>query len=220
MKTEQAANERPLMVDVAFHITGGPVPLDHGYPLFGALCRALGDDLHSAGWLAVHPLRGAPSGTGKLTLRPGALLVLRIDQERIGSVLPLCGKSLEIAGSRVQVGVPRIEMLRPATSLVARTVTFKHHLAPETFLPHLLEELRRLEVRADVELGRRRIVTIGGDKVVGFGLSLSGLEHQDALRLQERGLGGRRHFGCGVFVPAPPRSRRAPSTAKPSGESA
>jgi hypothetical protein len=29
----------------------------------------------------------------------------------------------------------------------------------------------------------------------------SGLSAEDSLRLQEVGIGGRRHMGCGVFVP-------------------
>jgi CRISPR-associated protein Cas6 len=195
-----------LMVDVVFAVTGGPVVVDHGYPLFGALCRVLGN-LHDADWLAVHPLRGSALGGGRLALRNGASLTLRIEHERIPAVLPLAGKSLEIAGGKVHIGVPQLRMLRPAPSLVARTVIFKNHVAPETFLPHVIEELARRDVRADVELGKRRIVTIAGKKVVGFRLALHGLLDENAMQLQADGLGGRRRFGCGVFVPVPRRAR-------------
>lgn len=198
-----------LMVDVVFTVTGGPVAVDHGYPLFGALCRVLGN-LHNADWLAVHPLRGSSLGGGRLALRSGAALTLRIAHERIPDVLPLAGKSLEIAGAKVHAGVPQLRMLRASSSLVSRTVIFKNHVTPETFLPHVLEELARRRVCADVELGKRRVVTIAGKKVVGFRLALHGLSDEDAMRLQTDGLGGRRRFGCGVFVPV---ARRAPDGA-------
>jgi CRISPR-associated protein Cas6 len=199
MDQTESARTR-LMVDVVFTVTGGPVAVDHGYPLFGALCRVLGN-LHDVDWLAVHPLRGSSLGGGRLALRSGASLALRIAHERIPDVLPLAGKSVEIAGAKVHIGVPQLRMLRAAPSLVARTVTFKNHVAAETFLPHVIEELARHDLRADLELGKRRIVTIAGKKVVGFRLALHGLSDEDAMRLQTDGLGGRRRFGCGVFVP-------------------
>lgn len=203
--TDERAGEAArnvLKVDVEFAATGGPVAVDHGYPLFGALSRVLGD-LHGADWLAVHPLRGTPLGAGKLAIgRAGPPLVLRVHHDRIPDVLRLSGKTLEVARAKIHVGVSQLRMLRSVSSLVARMVVFKHHLTPETFLTHVIEDLARLGVRADVALGRRRIVTIAGDRVVGFGLALHGLSEDDSMRLQRDGLGGRRHFGCGVFVPA------------------
>jgi len=188
------------MVDVVFTVTGGPVKVDHGYPLFGSLCRVLGN-LHNADWLAVHPLRGSSLGAGRLALGNRACLTLRVDHRRIPDVLPLAGKELDLCGARVLVGTPQIRMLRPAAALFSRLVVFKNHDVPETYLPHVIEELATRDVRADVKLGRRRIVTVAGCRVAGFSLTLDGLSDDDALGLQAVGLGGRRRFGCGVFVP-------------------
>jgi len=38
--------------------------------------------------------------------------------------------------------------------------------------------------------------------VVGYAVVVRGLDPEGSLRLQERGLGGRRRFGCGLMVPA------------------
>ena len=54
-----------------------------------------------------------------------------------------------------------------------------------------------------LRVGRRRIVTIAGARVVGFALDLSRLSEAASLTLQEQGLGGRRHMGCGLFLPTP-----------------
>jgi CRISPR-associated protein Cas6 len=59
-------------------------------------------------------------------------------------------------------------------------------------------------------VGRRRIVTIAGKKVVGFALDLSGLAPDASLLLQEKGLGGRRHMGCGLFLPTRAEVAREP----------
>ena len=212
----QQKNPAPTrwIVDVQFAVTGGPVPTDHGYPLFAALCHEI-DHLHDADWLAVHPLRGSFLGGRRLALGSGSCLTLRVDHEHLRDVMPLAGKSLDVAGARIHTGVPQLRMLRAAPSLVARTVIFRHHVTPDTFLPRVVDELAHRDIRADVQLGRRRVVTISGKKVSGFALALHGLSDDDALRLQTEGLGGRRHFGCGVFVPGRadvPQGTHAPRT--------
>jgi CRISPR-associated protein Cas6 len=186
--------------DVGFPVQGGVVPADHGYALFGALCRALGD-LHGAPWLQVLPLAGVLAGGG-LRPRPRAsVLRLRVTPERIGTIVALAGKTIEVAGARLLLGVASVYPLRPAPALVSRLVTFKHHVEEATFTQHAADELERKGVRAELTIGRRRIVRVAGAKVVGFGLALRGLSEADSLRMQYEGLGGRQRFGCGVFGP-------------------
>src|ERR1019366_8470757 len=45
--------------DLAFPLVGERVARDHGYALYGALCR-VAPGLHAAAWLGVHPLGGKP----------------------------------------------------------------------------------------------------------------------------------------------------------------
>src|ERR1700682_4012802 len=45
------------VVDLSFGLTGGPVRVDHGYPLFSAISRVL-PQLHADGHVGVHPLHG------------------------------------------------------------------------------------------------------------------------------------------------------------------
>jgi CRISPR-associated protein Cas6 len=52
----------------------------------------------------------------------------------------------------------------------------------------------------------RRTVRICGKIVVGYPLLVHRLLATESCQLQEGGLGGRRHFGCGVFVPYFPGS--------------
>ncbi len=75
-------------VDLSFPIVGDRVPRDHGYALYGALCRAV-QGLHGASWLGVHPLGGTQVDTATLQLGGRSQLRLRLPADRIGQVLPL-----------------------------------------------------------------------------------------------------------------------------------
>lgn len=188
-------------VDLEFALAGTVVPRDHGYALFAALARVLGD-LHGAKWLAVHPLPGVPRPDGLLALLPRrGGLQLRVEPAQIPRVLALAGKTLDIDGHRVHLGVSRIYPLLPAPSLTARMVVIKGFQEPEPFAEAVKRQLDGLEVSATVEVGRRRVVTIAADKVVGFGTTLHGLSDEASLIVQRVGIGGRQRMGCGVFGP-------------------
>jgi CRISPR-associated protein Cas6 len=54
---------------------------------------------------------------------------------------------------------------------------------------------------AILTLGKRRTLRIREKEVVGHEVVIEGLTSEESLSVQERGLGGRRHMGCGIFVP-------------------
>jgi CRISPR-associated endonuclease/helicase Cas3 len=198
-------HEAQTRVDVAFPLAGEAIPMDHGYALFSALSRVLGDGLHGADWLAVHPVRGIPRQDGTLALKRHALaLQLRVVPAQIPAILPLAGRSLEVLGRELLVGSSRLFALRPSASLFARTVVIKGFMDEGPFREAVARQLAERGVKARVELGRRRVVNIAGDRVVGFAVALHDLNEADSLTAQNVGVGGRQRFGCGVFVPTAP----------------
>jgi CRISPR-associated protein Cas6 len=48
-------------------------------------------------------------------------------------------------------------------------------------------------------LGKRRTLRIKDKEVVGYEVLVEALTAEESLNLQEHGLGGRRHMGCGIF---------------------
>lgn len=186
-------------IDIAFRLAGKHVPRDHGYALFGAISRVLGD-LHGARWLAIHPLRGRPAAEGLLALNPRWTgLRLRVEPAEIPRILPLAGKRLELDGHTVVVGVSSVFALEPARSLTTRMVTIKGFLEPEPFREAAARQLDTLGVKARLEVGRRRVLVVNGDTIVGFGVTLHDMDDEGSLRLQYAGLGGKQRMGCGVF---------------------
>jgi CRISPR-associated protein Cas6 len=85
--------------------------------------------------------------------------------------------------------------------LYSRLVTIKGFMEPKEFLEAAKRQLEKIEVQTELQIGERRTFRIKDKQVVGFEIAATGLDAEDSIRLQESGLGGRRHMGCGVFVP-------------------
>jgi len=201
-------------IDLKFSVQGMRFPLDHGYALYGALCRIL-PDLHKCGHIGIHPIRGRAAGAGDLCVTDQSRLCIRVPVDEIGVLLPLAGKSLVLDGRRLMVGVPQVYALRPSANLAARMVTIKGFMEPADFIEAARRQLVDLGISQEAEViipsvqeGRpnvgqplRRVLRIKDKTVVGFGLRVLHLAAEECLTLQERGLGGRRHMGCGIFVP-------------------
>jgi len=120
----------------------------------------------------------------------------------IASWLGLAGKTLEIGGAKVQVGVPEIRALIPATALRSRLVTTKNCQDPTRFEAELNRQMKALGLsdQVIVTIIKRRTVRIHEKEVVGYEVVLEGLSAEESIAIQTAGLGGRRHMGCGIFV--------------------
>ncbi|MBX6312325.1 MAG: type I-MYXAN CRISPR-associated protein Cas6/Cmx6 [Isosphaeraceae bacterium] len=140
------------------------------------------------------------------------MLRIRTQAERIGELLPLAGVFLNVGGHEVCLGVPRVRALMPALVLMSRLVTIKGFTEPEPFLEAAGRQLEALGIsgRASIPpvsggpragLLQRRVLRIKGVSIVGFALVIEDLTPEGSERLLVHGLGGRRHMGCGIFVP-------------------
>lgn len=190
-----------MIVDLWFPVRGPGLPSDHGYSMYSALCRAV-PEMHEAPWWGLHTLWGQRTGDRRILLPRGARLGLRLPADKIGLVLPLAGRTLDVAGNELSLSAPTIAALEPAGALSARIVTIKGFTEPDTFLVSLMKKLGEIGVSADAAIGARKVVRVDGAAVVGFSIRLVGLDDASAIKVQEVGLGGRRRFGCGVFRPS------------------
>jgi CRISPR-associated protein Cas6 len=202
-----AAPSELVFVDVLFPLKGKSLPLDHGYALFGALSRLL-PDLRTRRTWGIHPVFGSRSGPGTLELNERSSLKVRLPAVDIPAVLPLLGAELDVDGHRVVLGPPRIMPLVTAAALHARLVTIKgFHEEPAAFEAALRRQIAALEglgqppASVEVAVGSRRVMRAGDHTIVGFAVGLDGLHADASLAIQQKGLGGRRHMGAGLFVP-------------------
>jgi CRISPR-associated protein Cas6 len=187
------------IVDLAFPIQEEQIPVDHGYALYAALSQ-IQTSLHRAPWLGIHPVKGMALGAN-LRLPPGSKLRLRLPVDRVGDALPLVGQNLAIGDFRIRLGAPQLTPLRPGVTLYSRLVTIKGFMEPGPFRVAIQRQLDVLGAKCTTSLGPRRTLRIKDRVIVGYAVWLSELSAEESVDVQERGLGGRRHMGCGVFAP-------------------
>jgi CRISPR-associated protein Cas6 len=198
-------------VDLVFSVKGRTLARDHGYALYGALSRAV-PSLHGTSWLSVHPIPGRLIDPQTLDLEGGSQLRLRLPVEHIGQVLGLTDAILEVSGSRLELGPPTVQQLRPAAILDARLVVIKLTEGPskpfdpaafaQRFLAEAHRQLARHGIAGVAEVRGRGRITVGGRRVIGFAVRVAELSPEHSIALQIHGLGGKRSMGCGVFRPS------------------
>lgn len=212
-----------MIINISFRITGTEIPIDHGYLLYSSLSHSL-PTLHNADWLAVHSINGFPVSGRTLCLTKNSRLQFSLPPERLPEIIPLAGRRLAMADGKremaIRLGVPEVYALKPAPVLHSRCVVIKvseaekNNCSPdrEMFLSALQNQMRSRGINGEIWIddrrdaqGRdlsRRIIHIKEQSIVGYAVSVSGLNAEDSLKLQEVGLGGRRRMGCGIFVPS------------------
>jgi CRISPR-associated protein Cas6 len=214
-------------VDIIFPIKGMSIPVQHGYRLFSALSR-LFPYIHDAptGTFGVFPIRGRYSN-GTITLTDESCIRIRVPKRYMPDMLTLAGKQLIIKspddtgdGWRIRVGRSKLLPIRPSKSLRADMVLIRLFLEPgeavsaEKFMIVVQRQMQEIGIsgRAEIPLNNnpksrylgelyRKIFEIKEYNLVGYALELHDLNDADSIVAQERGLGGKRSMGCGLFDP-------------------
>lgn len=204
-------------VDLIFPVAGSTVPANHGYALYATLSRVV-PSIHLSKEVGIFPIQGTFTG-GSLRLNTGSTIRIRVPVERLPTLLPLAGVTIELDGYPIRIGTPRVQALIPAPTLTSSLVIIKlaHTSAsggvtPDLFLAAARKQLTALDLIAEpavplVSTGphagepRRRVVRVKGQTHVGYAMVVEGLTADESIRLQEIGIGGRRLIGCGLFLP-------------------
>ena len=190
---------RSRFVDLAFTLQGNSLPRDHRQALAAALLQAL-PWLGSVPGAGVHRLNVSAGGGAHALLSQRTRLTLRLPRAHADAALALVGQTLPVAGSPLRLGGAQARELLPWSTLYAHLVVAADDEADEgVFLQAVQAELATLGVSGRAICGRHQ-ATEGGT-LQGYGLMLDHLSPSDALQLMEAGLGPRRLWGCGVFVP-------------------
>lgn len=194
-------------VEICFPVRGKYIPADHGYALFAA-CVHLNPEIRQQETLSILTIPGFPDKQGKILLTEQSHLRIRITIPQIPLVYCLAGKSIRLGVHEITIGIPKIFMLKPSNVLSSRIVVIKGHQEPESFLTAAQRQLDELDISAQISIPRnrngeysRKTIKVKRYTVVGFSMLVSDLSEEDSLKLQQWGIGGKRHFGCGYFLP-------------------
>jgi CRISPR-associated protein Cas6 len=192
------------VIDIRWRITArGSIPIHHQYLLLAAVSRIV-PQVHGSGEFGLHPIRGIRTTPGRLDLLPSSSLTIRTRASNISTLLPLSGMRLKLAESSIKLGIPRLIALAPCPELYSSLVTIKGFMEENAFDAAIRRQLNVLGISriVAVQIGTRKVLRIKNQAIIGFTVRLDHLEDNESLSIQESGLGGRRHLGCGLFNPS------------------
>ncbi|MBW4671256.1 MAG: type I-MYXAN CRISPR-associated protein Cas6/Cmx6 [Cyanomargarita calcarea GSE-NOS-MK-12-04C] len=195
-------------VELCFPVRGTYAPADHNYALFAA-CVHLIPEIRQLATLSILTIPGYADKQGKILLTEHSCLRIRISIPQIPLIYKLAGKSIRLGIHEIQIGIPEIFTLKPANKLKSRIVTIKGYSEPEPFLAAAQRQLDILGIcgKISIPIDRkgefsRKTLKVKRFTIVGFTTEISDLSDNDSLKLQQWGIGGKRHLGCGYFLPS------------------
>lgn len=196
-------------VELNFPVQGKLLPADHGYGLFAAFV-SLVPEIRAHSDISILTIPGLADKQGKILLTAQSCLRIRVPVSKIPVVYRLAGKQIRIGKHEIQIGIPNVHPLHPSEVLRSRIVTIKgkDYTQPDAFLVAAKRQLEQLEVSGKVVIPvdldgnpLRKTIKIQRFTVVGFTTEIIGLSGEDSIKLQQWGIGGKRHMGCGYFLP-------------------
>ncbi|MCG7921243.1 MAG: hypothetical protein N0C81_02460 [Candidatus Thiodiazotropha lotti] len=198
------------VLDLLFKIKCATLPIDHAWALAQAIQQALpwfADEPNTG----LHLIYGADSGNGwerpsgsdqLLYLSRRTPLILRLPNRRVEDAGALTGKILDIDGHSLEVGKSHTRLLGMTTTLYCRHLIAAENQSEDEFLHHSVEQLKALKLRFNKVLcGKGERFETPDGALMTKSLMVAGLPLDDAVTLQEEGLGPLRTRGFGLFNP-------------------
>jgi CRISPR-associated protein Cas6 len=202
------------VVDVVYNISCKCLPLDHAYSLSRALRAALPwmDDEMQSG---IHLIHGAESGNGwmrpedasneVLHLSRRSRMTLRVPKHRIGAAQALTGQTLDVGGYALDVGQSKVKLFSTLSTQFARYVVVPDGVDRDdeaAFMVAVADQLRALDIKVRKLLcGRAHALHHPDGDLHTRSVMLADLEADEAIALQQHGIGPHRNMGCGLFIP-------------------
>lgn len=202
------------IVDLVFDIQCRELPVDHQRDLAEALRRHL-PDLADDERIGVHSIHTAGSQNGwerpdpnlgqRLVPSRRTKLRIRVPSERIDEIQrALDGVDLDIDGCRLTIGKAKEKPLSTQGTVFARHVVLEAGEASDenAFMHRVVGQLAERGIRVKKALCGKTNRLRGVDGPVETrSLMIAGLSPEEAVELQQRGVGPLRHMGCGIFIP-------------------
>lgn len=199
------------IVDVAFRLPGGRLPIDHASALLREISGALpwfADEIDAR----IHQIHTAATGSGwmrpeespddELHLSRRTRLVLRLPERRAGDALALSGQELDVGGYPLTPGPGKIVPLLPASTLLARHVVCEASEGEAALVSRLTGLLEASGVRsATLICGRTHRISGEEGELHTRSVVVTKLNPDGAMFLLRNGIGPSGKLGCGIFIP-------------------
>jgi len=199
------------VVDLMFQIDCPTLPVDHAWELSREIQRILhwfGEDPNDG----LHIIHGADSGNGwerpqasddLLYLSRRVKLILRLPRERVAQAQKLSGEILQPGNHRMAIGKSKLRKLGMTNFLYSRYIAGPQSAASDDeFIGWAEAALNTLGVSfKKVLCGKSCRLSTPEESLETRSLLVANLSFQDAVKLQQSGIGPHRSMGCGLFLP-------------------
>lgn len=200
------------MADLVFKIDCKQIALDHAYDLSQALIQALP-------WLAeeekagVHMIHGASTGNGWqrpeakdgegfIYLSRRSKMQLRLPKERYQEVKSLTGKTINVGGNDITFGDYQIKPFTPLGTLFSRYIQLLEAETEDQFVQRVADEMKSMGIHLKKALcGTGDAFILPKGKVHTASIMVADLDPDEAVILQQQGIGEGRKMGFGLFIP-------------------
>ena len=131
-----------------------------------------------------------------------AKLCLRVRKDHVEKIKEIEGKKIKLFGNDLNIGKSKMKSFLVVRDLFCRFVSCNEDLPEDIFLEEVQTELRAYKVNINKALcGQSKRINFGDKTLYTRSLMIADLSKEEAVTLQEEGVGKHRLFGCGIFLP-------------------
>jgi CRISPR-associated protein Cas6 len=198
------------VADLSFKLISKEVPLDHAQELSDALLKILP-------WIAdepeagIHMIHGASTGNGWnrpeegentcIYLSKRSRMLIRMPKMRHQDMNALVGKTILLNGHDVTFGEYQVKPLTPLGTLFCRYAIVGDNETEDEFVARVAADLKAMGIdltKALCGMGHTFKLVNGPTKTMS--IMVADLDPEDAVTLQQKGIGEGRKAGFGLFV--------------------
>ena len=196
------------MAELSFSVDCKELPYDHAYELSSEILNLV-PEIKNDKRNAIQTLHGPMSGNGwvrpdseNIPLSKRAKLIMRINRNQLDDIKNIEGKEVTLFGNTLKIGRSKVKSFLVVKDLFCRFVMSDHKLSEDDFLNKIQNELSGLSINIRKALcGRSMVINFGEKTLYTRSLMIADLSKEESLKLQEEGVGDKKLYGCGIFLP-------------------
>jgi len=199
------------VADLSFKLISKQVPLDHAQQLSDGLLSMLP-------WLAdepgvgIHMIHGASTGNGWnrpedengdgcIYLSKRSRMLIRMPKIRHADMKELTGKTIQLNGHDVTFGDYQIKPFTSLGTLFCRYVIVGENETEDQFVSRVADEMKAMGINLTKALcGMGNTFNLANGPTKTMSIMVADLDPEDAVTLQENGIGEGRKAGFGLFL--------------------
>ena len=210
---QEKEEKRPIadnsdMAELSFSVDCKELPYDHAYELSSAILNLV-PEIENDKRNAIQTLHGPMSGNGwvrpdseNIPLSKRAKLIMRINKNQLNDIKGIEGKEIMLFGNALKIGPSKVKNFLVVKDLFCRFVMSDHKTSEDDFLNNIQNELKGLNINIRKALcGKSMVISFGKKTLYTRSLMIADLSKEESLKLQEEGVGDKKLYGCGIFLP-------------------